>query len=230
MKKYVIEAGFSLVEMAVVVAIMGLLMAGLLPMITNQIDQQHRVETRKLMEDIRGALVGYAATQTPPKLPCPAKVDIVTGAANAGVADCTITPSGNAITGVLPWVTLGTSETDAWGRRFTYSVPVSAVNSYTGGFSLSSSSPINVLSTNAGIAIASGVPAVLISHGQNGIGAWTPQGTQIPTTGISADEGANADGSAPFVSHDFASDFDDLVIWISPNTLFNRMVSAGKLP
>ena len=24
--------------------------------------------------------------------------------------------------------------------------------------------------------------------------------------------------------------FDDLVVWISPNVLFNRMVAAGKLP
>jgi hypothetical protein len=33
-----------------------------------------------------------------------------------------------------------------------------------------------------------------------------------------------------FVSHNPTPTFDDLVIWISPNVLINRMVSAGKLP
>jgi len=31
-------------------------------------------------------------------------------------------------------------------------------------------------------------------------------------------------------SHSFTPVFDDLVVWVSPNILFNRMVVAGKLP
>jgi hypothetical protein len=34
-----------------------------------------------------------------------------------------------------------------------------------------------------------------------------------------------------FVSTDYAEDlFDDQLIWLSPYVLFNRMISAGRLP
>lgn|SRR5512135_638520 len=221
--------GFSLVEMAVVLAIISLLMAGLLPMISGQMEQQRRNETRRQMEEIRAALVGFAATQTPPRLPCPANATKATGSTGAGVEDCTLTPSAGVITGVLPWVTLGTSETDAWARRLTYAVPASAVGSFTGGFTLTSTSPINVLASAGGAAIASGVPAVIVSHGVNGAGAYLAQGVQLPAS-TDADELDNSNGGTTFVSHDESPTFDDIVVWISPNTLFNRMVSAGKLP
>lgn len=237
MKKRLIESGFSLVEMAVVLTIVALLMAGLLPMLSSQMEQKSRTETRSQLEEIRGALVGYALVQPVPKLPCPANPTIATGANNAGVADstCAIT------TGVLPWVTLGTSETDAWGRRFTYSVPASAVNSFSSGFTLTSVAAIDVLSANSGNCdaasppiqncVADNIPAVIISHGTNGLGAYLPSGTQIPPDATHVDEYENRTQSGPpFVSHENTTDFDDLVVWLSPNTLFNRMVIAGKLP
>lgn len=222
MKKLVIELGFSLIEMAVVLTIVALLMAGLLPMLTTQMELKNRTETRNQLEEIRGALVGYALGQSPPKLPCPASPTIATGLTNAGVSNCALTY------GVVPWVTLGTSETDTWGRRFSYAVP----STYTGasGVTLSTTSPINVLSASTGgIAIASGVPAVIISHGKNGYGGYMQNGTQIPTTDAGADEIENTNDT-PFVSHDPTTTFDDIVVWLSPNTLFNRLVQAGKLP
>lgn len=163
-------------------------------------------------------LIGYAASQQPPRLPCPANPTIATGSANAGIADCTIT------SGVVPWVTLGTSETDAWGRRFSYSVS----STFTTSFTLTSTGTINIKNKTGGSNIAENVPAAIISHGPNGRGAYTPAGTQIATSS-DTDEDNNSNG-APFVSHDLNPTFDDLVIWLSPHTLFNRMVAAGKLP
>lgn len=220
LKAYCKSSGFSLVEMAIVLVIVALLLGGLLPTISSQVEQQRRNETRKQMDEIISALLGYAASQQPPKLPCPAKPAIATGLANAGISDCTIS------SGVVPWATLGTSETDAWGRRFTYSV----ASIYTTSFTLSSTGNLNVLTAAGGNAIASGVPAVIVSHGTNGMGAYTPQGIQIGYASASPDEKENVDGT-PFVSHDFVQNgFDDLVTWLSPNTLNNRMVAAGKLP
>ncbi len=231
MNRNISAAGFSLVEMAVVLAIVSLLLAGLLPMISSQMEQQRRTETRKLMEEISNALVGYAASQTPPKLPCPAKPTLATGTTNAGVADCTLTA------GVVPWVTLGTSETDGWGRRFTYAVASSVAGTFTTSFTLTSVGNLDVYNANSGSCttpiqncLAHNVPAVIISHGPNGFGAYLTNGAQIPADATHVDELANSDGTTPFVSHDNTPDFDDLVIWISPNTLFNRMVAAGKLP
>lgn len=230
MKKRLIAAGFSLVEMAIVLAIVALLLAGLLPTISSQIEQQRRTETRKQLEEIRAALVGFAASQPLPRLPCPADPTKPTGTVGAGIEVCTLTPTGGVITGVLPWVTLGTNEIDAWGRRFTYTVPVSAVGSFTGGFTLTTTSTINVLTSAGGSAIATGAPAVIVSHGVNGYGAYLPQGVAPLPASADLDELDNSNGGPTFVSHDQTPTFDDLVVWLSPNTLFNRMVTAGKLP
>jgi len=213
------QAGFSLLEMSIVLAIVGLLLAGLLPTLSGQIEQQRGNETRKQMNDIKDALIGYAIVNG--RLPYPASASAVTGTASAGVSDSTLTT-----TGVIPWVTLGTSETDAWGRRFTYSATNSFIAS---NFALTSTGSLAIKITTTGTNVATGIPAVLVSHGANGYGAYTPQGTQIVASSDS-DEADNSNANNNFVSHDPTPAFDDLVVWISPNILFNRMVAAGKLP
>jgi prepilin-type N-terminal cleavage/methylation domain-containing protein len=68
-------------------------------------------------------------------------------------------------------------------------------------------------------------PFVLLSLGKN-----------APAGGTGADEAHNVDPDSYFVSHtptDVAStsgEFDDIVAWPSLNTIFGRMVQAGKLP
>jgi prepilin-type N-terminal cleavage/methylation domain-containing protein len=230
MKTQDIRSGFTLVEMAVVLTIVAVLLAGMLPTITSQIEQQRRNETRKQMEEIRAALIGYALSQPIPKLPCPARPNYATGQANAGTVDCTIAPVSNTVNGVVPWTTLGTSETDAWGRRFTYSIASSPTGAFGTSFTLSSTGNIDVRTTATGVAIASAMPAVIVSHGTNGFGAWKPDGNQmLASPDLDELENSNANNTI-FVSHDSTPAFDDLVVWISPNTLFNRLVAAGKLP
>lgn len=212
-------AGFSLVEMAVVLVIVGLLLGGLLPALSGKLEQQHRNDTLKQIDDIRDALTGYAIING--RLPCPAAPTISTGTPGAGIADCTLS------SGVLPWATLGIQETDAWGRRYTYAASTSFT---TANFTLSSTGTLNIKSAaTGGTSVAANMPAVFISHGSNGYGAYTAQGTQIPL-GNSTDETENANGDTQFVAHDLSPTYDDLVTWVSPNILFNRMVMAGKLP
>ncbi len=212
------QAGFSLLEMSIVLAIVGLLLAGLLPTLSGQIEQQRGNETRKQMNDIKDALIGYAIVNG--RLPYPASASAVTATASAGVSDSTLT------TGVIPWVTLGTSETDAWGRRFTYSATNSFIAS---NFALTSTGSLTIKTTTTGSNVATSIPAVFVSHGTNGYGAYTPQGTQIVASSDN-DEAENSNANTSFVSHDFTPAFDDLIVWISPSILFNRMVAAGKLP
>ncbi|HUW25478.1 MAG TPA: hypothetical protein VMW07_03010 [Gallionella sp.] len=138
---------------------------------------------------------------------------------------------------------MGISETDAWGRRFTYRVTPAFADATDGttaacaittgvSFQLCSSGNLTVWSEVAHTtSVASNVPVVIVSHGTNGLGAYTSAGQLI--SGASGDEKDNAanDKNNDFVSRDFIQNgFDDLVIWLSPNTLMNRMVAAGKLP
>lgn len=221
--------GFSLIEMAIVLFIIALLMGGLLPTISSQLEQKNRNETRKQLDEIQQALFGYAIINK--RLPCPAikNQTILANPATAGRPDITAGVC-NTNPGVLPWIELGLNETDAWGRRFTYSVTSSAFTANL-GFTLISTGSLTIKDATVGNTIASNIPAVVISHGANGLGAYTPQGIQIPNTSAGPDEITNStNGTNLFVSHDSRPDFDDQVVWISPNTLFNRMVSAGVLP
>lgn len=225
------QNGFTLVEISIVLVIVGLLLAGLLPTISSQIEVRNISDTRKQLNDIQQALIGFAVING--RLPCPAPGNAVTGTITAGVeaANCASPNNG----GVLPWVTLGVNETDAWGRRFTYRVtPAFATNSPS-PFQLSTVGIISVGTTPAltDTSVASNIPAVIVSHGKNGLGAFTSNGSQIlPIPIATSDEGDNTfnDNDNHFVSHDITPTFDDLVVWVSPNTLFNRMVAAGKLP
>lgn len=238
------DSGFTLVEMAIVLMIVGLLLGGLIPTLSAQMESQRINETRKSLAEIQEALVGFALTNG--RLPCPANPAIATGQAGAGT-ERTPPCTGSNSAGVLPWTTLGVNQTDAWGYRYTYHVSsdyADAVGSATYGgctpstaptqasFALCSSGSPDVLSAaSGGTNVATNVPAIIVSHGKNGAGAYNPQGAQLPAGG-NADEQENSDGSADnnYVSHTPTPDFDDQVMWLSNNILINRMVAAGKLP
>lgn len=206
------SGGFTLVEMAIVLAIVALLLGGLLPTISGQIEQQRRTETRKYMDEVRDALLGYAIANK--HLPCP-------DTNGDGTAEATCITVAQQV-GTLPYKDLGVIDKDAYGTVLVYAVTKEFADS-TSHFTLSTVGAANTMRvcTTAGCTanLTDNAVAVLISRGANRAG--TP----------SADEAENADGDTDFVSHDFAQNsFDDLAVWLSPNILFNRMVAAGQLP
>ena len=264
------NAGFTLAEMAIVLVIVGLLLTSVISTVSTQLDARNIAETQSRLNQIKEAIIGFA--QANGRLPCPADGTIATGVSGAGVEQF----SGSACTsannfGVVPWATLGVSETDVWGRRFGYKVTAVFSNSNAQNTSAStwscSSTPVptptqssfalcslgNLTITTPTAANKTGtnvasVPAVIISYGKNGYGAYTPGGTKysIPSGTGYVDEPANATAtSTTFYSREQSPqaspcsdtaagsnfcEFDDLVAYISSNTLVAKMVSAGKLP
>jgi prepilin-type N-terminal cleavage/methylation domain-containing protein len=267
-------SGFTLAELAIALVVVGLLLVSALVPLSAQIDLRAVTDTRRIEDNVKDAIIGFA--QANGRLPCPADPTIASGAANAGTERATCN-SGASMVGVVPWATLGTPELDAWGRRLTYRVAYifadsigSATYQSTGqspvctpptnpavpaptlaSFALCSLGDITVYTRNpnnhATTALASGVAAVIVSHGKNGNGAWLPSGLQQTAASANTDEAANATFStapAAYYSRDSTPDasgcsdtsgtlfceFDDIVTWIAPSTLVARMVSAGKLP
>ncbi|MBI2320320.1 MAG: prepilin-type cleavage/methylation domain-containing protein, partial [Betaproteobacteria bacterium] len=55
------------------------------------------------------------------------------------------------------------------------------------------------------------------------------------TGGTGADESKNLDANLSFVFHDKTDsaaangEFDDLLTWLSPNILYNRLIAAGAV-
>ena len=63
------QDGFTLVELAVVIAIVGLILGAFLAPLRAQIDASRIRETERMLGEIRQALIGYAITRG--ALPCP---------------------------------------------------------------------------------------------------------------------------------------------------------------
>jgi prepilin-type N-terminal cleavage/methylation domain-containing protein len=257
------QSAFTLVELTIVLLIVSILLAGVLMPLSIQTEVRKYGDNKKTMDQIGEAIMGFVMVNG--RLPCPASKTIANGSANAGVELLT----GNActsITGVIPWATLNVPETDEWGGRFTYRVSSTFADTYanlTWGCTpaVTPASPTSfALCANGDLKVASRttakaaydltslvLPAVFISHGKNGYGAYGPQGTllaAVPAT--NADEATNASASTTaFVSRektDAASgcsdssgttpmcEFDDVVAFVPLLTLMNRMVVSGKLP
>lgn len=234
--------GFTLIEMAVAMFIITLLLGSVLVPLTTQVEQRQTSDAEKALAEIKEALTGFALANG--YLPCPDKSAAAgAGTANDGLEDVDATGVCVDAEGNVPWATLGVASSDPWGNRYRYRVDSSfSQRSPAPTFSLASVSGIDVCgSAGAGCpgrltTASDGPPAVILSHGKNGYGAVnrdTSAGNPAPT---SADEIENADGDATFVSRTVAAsgttagEFDDIVTWLSKNTLFNRMVAAGKLP
>lgn len=248
--------GFTLMELAVVLVIIALLLGGLLMPLSAQREGEAIRATEKQLADIRDALLGFAVANG--RLPCPAPAATATGTSGAGLEATTGSGASLACTtvaGALPWATLGINETDAWTRRYSYRVTLEFARGATGqtsftgtncpppsnpqfaAFSVCSEGDMTILTADSGgSTVSSNVPAVIISHGKNGNGAYTTMGEQL-AAGSDTDEIDNqlttsgtATVSTNFVSKNPTAGFDDIVAWISRPMLLNRMVAAGKLP
>lgn len=216
-KKY--KSGFTLVEVAIVLVIVGLLVSAFLAPLSAQRDLKDYSQVRTDLAQIQEALYGFAVANG--RLPCPD----TTG--NDGLEDaCVGITNATSTGGNLPWATLGVQANDPWGRTYQYRVNDAFGKTFTLSTTGSGAGILKVYTDSAlGTSVADNVPAVIYSSGKNGA-------VQPP---ISADElenrvTAGTKFDANFVSHDFSPTFDDVVVWVSPNILFNRMVAAGKLP
>lgn len=123
--------GFTLIEMAIVLVVIGLILSGGLMAISPVLQGSRVTETEAKLDRIENALLLYGIQNT--CLPCPATGSIATGATNYGAArhsggyytsGCATSAQTCVVTdGVVPWLNLGLSEediTDAWGNRIAY--------------------------------------------------------------------------------------------------------------
>jgi len=230
--------GFTLVELAVALVIITLLLGSVLVPLASQVEQRKIWETQRTLDQINEALIGYAITRG--HLPCPA-ISAANGLEDRTGGTCT----GNKRQGFLPWAELGVSKLDAWGHIFRYSVTLAFANS-AAPFTLSSTRDITLYprdntGTQVNLSNSSDIPAVVISHGPDGLAGIDDQGIAVALPSdwpaSYADENLNATSATSFMSRTSqgaaggtGGSFDDLVVWISPNVLFNRMVAAQKLP
>jgi prepilin-type N-terminal cleavage/methylation domain-containing protein len=251
------EQGFSLLELAIVLLIVGLLLGGLIMPLGSRMDQQRIESTRQQLEQVREALIGYALAND--ALPCPA-TPASSGLASATATGCTRQH------GFVPAATLGLPGSrnadqlllDAWGNPLRYSVSNSDADG-DGNWdfvrpgemrdvTLANLAPsLDVCSTAAGssatacassaASLTANAPAVLLSLGKDF--ATMASADELENVGANLGGGPSGNnyrvaGDEVFVSHSIStatgSGFDDLVTWVAPTTLYGQMVGAGRLP
>nr|VFK16597.1 MAG: prepilin-type N-terminal cleavage/methylation domain-containing protein [Candidatus Kentron sp. LPFa] len=227
--------GFTLLEMAVVMAIISLLLGGLLMPLGTQLENRRIKDTGKQLATIREALMGFAIASPSGRLPCPDTDGdgLEDPAALGSTASCA------QLEGELPWATLGLARGDAWGRPFRYA-PDAAYAAPTGIPGPPDTRSGLMVRDHAGVFLtdttpsSSGPPpngpaAILFSCGRDGVPNGENDNDNILNT--------NADCVNPGASNGIYTAgapqegrFDDIVIWLSRNILLNRLVAAGVWP
>ena len=131
MKQKARHSGFTLAEIAVVLAIIGIAMTMGLKMLTATLENSAYSETRAKQERIKLALVSFMRSNG--RLPCPDTTALLANPTGVEPAACTFPPLIPALlaanraagSGVVPWQTLGLPREavlDGWGNYFTYRV------------------------------------------------------------------------------------------------------------
>lgn len=239
------QRGFSLVEMAVVLVILGFVIGALLLPLQAQRDIGFRTQTENQLEIARKALIGFA--QAHGRLPCPA-TDTSNGIENPlNGGTCTVA------VGFLPAATLGIRPTDTsgyaidgWNNRIGYAVTQArndgaADNTFTTSGAMNTVGISNLMSAVVYPSLrvcssSAGITATRCSggtesnyHSNNAVAVLFSTGSTAFDGPGGSDESANLDNDAVFVSHTPTADFDHLVVWISPYVLYNAMIGAGQL-
>jgi prepilin-type N-terminal cleavage/methylation domain-containing protein len=140
--------GFTLVEVAMVLLIVGLVLGGLLLTLSAQVDQSNRAETLRRLENAKELLLAFAVVNG--RLPCPARsaptaapakaageevIDPANDCFGDGVTDSYGGAAGGITLGLLPARSIGFQPldaqgfaTDAWGNRIRYAVARTVAN------------------------------------------------------------------------------------------------------
>jgi len=186
----------------------------------------------------RDALIGYALSHG--RLPRPA-----ISASNGQESPL---PCGTeaSCTGFIPWVTLGISGADSWGKLLRYSVspdytvvPIRVAVAVAGKRVLGrpGQEGLAYVAGQASCSLAAQcVPAVILSNGRYNLGTSVQGVAQANGGSGNVDELQNHAGFNDFVSRAASRDpqvaggeYDDLVAWIPLKLLYLRMSAAGQL-
>ncbi len=249
--------GFTLIELAVVLFIVGLLLAGILTPMATSVESSRRSTLEDQYNDIEEALIGFAIVNG--RLPCPdcpigaaaaactagvnAINDGIEDISNAGIGDgCAVGVTTNA-EGNLPWVTLGVAGDDPWGNTLSYQVDEAYADADPGAPN-PTTTPASCVPNTTGVSFSFCSQAIITIQdtGSTCGTAVTNVASNVPVvvysqgsqTATSCNELENTDGDTTFVDRDYnqtaATYYDDMILWISPFLLNSRMVKAEVLP
>jgi prepilin-type N-terminal cleavage/methylation domain-containing protein len=245
------DHGFSLLETALVLAIMGVVAGSLLPALGTWLEKETLQRSRRNMDAAEEAIALFV--QRNGRLPCPASPigDPAVGLEDA-LPQATTTPKAEGepapepapavsvcrrTQGILPYRTLGLPQlamVDGWSRPFRYAPePALTMADSRSAFCApdrkSIQAKLSIIDrTTLDVAPDFPLAYALLSHGMNGEGAWllgTNQEQQEPI--VTPAEPRNSDGDFLFVLSDTPLESDDDLRWRTAPRVWLSAMGAG---
>jgi type II secretory pathway pseudopilin PulG len=182
------RGGFMLVELAIVVAVLGLLIGGTATFLKGQYVKNKGDTTIASIKVVKDALDEYRKVNL--LLPCPAKQTLAVSEKDYGKSDCTLK------VGSIPTKELGISSKysmDGYGYQLTYGVSKGLTDgtSRTGTLKIKEASNYSLVTEAADYAI--------VSHNKDGFGAYNSAGILVKPCNDNAAERENCNGDDTFV-------------------------------
>lgn len=221
-----VNAGFTLIEIAVVIMIIGLLVAGLAQAYTIYIKKTQFDKVEKTYDSVQDGLRDFissdpnpsdAFVETEGRYPCPASPSAVPLSATHGAEFCPTVTAGNCqndvcvrtgtdgrlvFVGALPTKTMGVSSQvaiDPYGNRLTYAVTADLTVSGALSGGVTPAGAVTIDPTISGTPITDAHFAI-VTHGEDGAGSYTYEGAQHPNACRVGENGdaENCDDDAVF--------------------------------
>jgi prepilin-type N-terminal cleavage/methylation domain-containing protein len=234
------QRGFTLLEIAIVMVILGLLIAPVANMYHQYRIEKDLTENKVDITQIDNVIGGYRATYG--RYPCPAATNVGPGNVLYGFEfanDCTAsapaagscsngvctyhnaTSGKDVLVGSLPHKTLNLREKhsfDSYHNRYLYAVTLDLTSNVSFDMSGGGISIVDANDTNLSLVTPAGsAHFIVLSHGKNGFGATSRAGVSgLACTGGSAIEQENCDNDAVFVANRYNADnFDDFTTYFT---------------
>lgn len=192
------QEGFTLIEIAIVMVILGILVGGGIPLLRALTEQKKRNETISYMTEIRNTLIGFTSIHG--RFPW-ADRD------NDGIEDP------GSYYGYLPYVTLGVKPVDSYSRHLKYEINRNlGADRHTTCTALKDglSGYPRVVDSDA-TPNAFSVAAVIVSAGSKDA---DNDGNVFDKIGRGSFRGDNTDGRPNYIRYPPVSDFDDIVRYL----------------
>ncbi|UQB41643.1 hypothetical protein JX580_08145 [Thiomicrospira microaerophila] len=232
--------GFTLLEIALIIAILGIVMVGVLLGIGGVRESAKYVEDQQKLADIKSALLRFVTING--YLPCPDTSDPITEAAEVGFENRGGDNQCQATSGTLPFIDLGTHRFNAYNQAFSYHINQQATDetligdanqsaSYFGrpndfgcvGNCFNRNTPPNALNLGSGniniddatSTLMERLPVVVISHGKNGCVSHPDANYIAPTDPTFEIRNCHYNSPTYYQVPQLKDHFDDVLIGIS---------------